>query len=135
MKIQDSMERILREDAVVTDLFYEIFLDRYPDVRRYFQKVDLHYQAVVLKNALLMIQLKFTHQYPATTQYLRVLGHRHSERGIHHDLYLDWRDCLLDTLERFHADDWNDVLESEWRAAIEEAIDCMIEGYHVKAAY
>ena len=36
MDISQSIREILNRDEVVADLFYDIFLDRHPEVRRFF---------------------------------------------------------------------------------------------------
>lgn len=129
MNISESVQHIMSRHDLVTDLFYIKFLDGYPDVRKYFEGIDLDQQAVVLKMALPVIEQYHRHGYPAAEQYLKVLGHRHEIRGVPPELYADWRDCLLDTLEQFHGQDWNDSLENEWTEAINLATDVMCQGY------
>ncbi|MBT4866453.1 MAG: hypothetical protein HON53_15220 [Planctomycetaceae bacterium] len=129
MDISESVKTILRRDKVVTDLFYTIFLDRYPDVRTYFEGVDLQQQAVMLGMALLMVEQHYQHRYPATERYLKVLGQRHSRREIPAELYSQWRDCLLETLSRFHGDGWSDELQQQWKEAVDLASDVMLSGY------
>jgi hypothetical protein len=45
MDIKESVHQILGNQELLADLFYCLFLDRYPEVRRHFQGVDLKYQA------------------------------------------------------------------------------------------
>jgi hemoglobin-like flavoprotein len=135
MEISDSMHTILSRQEVVTDLFYLKFLDRYPDVQKFFQDVDLEQQAVLLKMALQIVVLYYVHRYPAAEQYLRVLGRKHCDRQIPMELYADWRDCLLDTLEQFHGDEWNERLETQWTDAVNLATDAMRGGYTGFATY
>jgi hemoglobin-like flavoprotein len=129
MDISESMHDILSRQEVVTDLFYMKFLDRYPDVQKYFRDVDLEQQAVLLRMALQIVVLYYVHRYPAAEQYLRVLGRKHSDRQVPLDLYADWRDCLLDTLEQFHGSAWNERLETQWTDAVNMATDAMRDGY------
>lgn len=129
MDIQKSLERILQRDAIVTDLFYEIFLDRHPDVQKYFVGVDLKHQAVILKMALMTIASYHQHHYPAAEQYLKLLGHKHHLREIPADLFPDFCDCLLETLKRFHGTEWSPELRREWKAALDEATAVMRQGY------
>lgn len=129
MDLQQSLECILQRDGVVTDLFYEIFLDRYPDVRQYFVGIDLNHQAVVLQMALMTVAVYSQRHYPAAEQYLKYLGHKHDMRSIPQELFPDFRDCLLETLGRFHGGDWSASLQLEWRRALDDAIDVMKQGY------
>lgn len=112
-----------------TVLFYIKYLDRYPDVRQYFEGVELQHQAVLLKMALTIIQQRYEHRYPAAEQYLLVLGHRHRLQQVPKDLYFDWRDSMLDTLEQFFGAEWTEALEAEWTTAIDLAAEIMHRGY------
>jgi hemoglobin-like flavoprotein len=130
MEIQDSVHQILQSSEMVADRFYQHYLHRYPEVRRYFAGMDLKRQAVQLHMALLLAAHHYVHRYPATTSYLRVLGHTHSaRRGVPAELYDGFRDCLLETLAQFHADQWDDQLALQWREALDLAIATMLEGY------
>jgi hemoglobin-like flavoprotein len=130
MDIRDSVAELLRHEEAVTKLFYDSFLSRYPDVEQVFLNVHLGRQAVLLRMAIPIIQMHYEHQYAATRDYLELLGHKHKLRGVPADLYPDFRDCLLDTFETFHGEDWTPELEAEWSAAIETAADAMLAGYH-----
>lgn len=129
MTIAESMHAILSRPELVTDLFYVKYLDRYPDLREYFDGVDLQQQAVLLKMALTVTQQYYEHRYPAAEQYLLVLGRKHHLRHVPKSLYADWRDCLLDTFQQFLCDNWDAALEREWTDAINMATDIMHRGY------
>jgi hypothetical protein len=68
MNISQSIHEILNRDEVVADLFYDIFLDRHPEVRPYFVGVDLKQQAIVLTMMLSVIADYYLHTYPATAR-------------------------------------------------------------------
>lgn len=110
MQIGESIQQILGREEIVTDLFYDIFLDRHPEVRDYFIGVNLDHQAAVLRMSLLLVENFFRQPTHGLTQYLKILGHRHAERRIPAELYPSFRNCLLETLRRFHGRDWNDGL-------------------------
>lgn len=129
MDIGESVRRVLNREEIVADLFYEIFLDRFPEIQTYFIDVDLSHQAVLLTMALQMIEIHHRHNYPATRKYLHVLGHRHHRMGIPGDAYPKFRECLLVTLQRFHGNDWSETLENQWHTAITQAAQVMLEGY------
>lgn len=130
MTLAESIHRILSRHDQVTDLFYLSYFERYPDLKAHFDGVDMAHQAVLLRMALTVIQQYHEHAYPAAEQYLLVLGHKHHLRDIPQDLYADWRDCMLDTLERYFEFEWNEELEQEWTLAINKATDVMTRGYH-----
>lgn len=129
MNITESVDRVLRQEETMADLFYLIFLDRSPEVRHHFEDVDLDRQAVLLTMALLAIERNYAGRYPATANYLRLLGKQHQELGIAPELYPAFRNALLATLERFHGDDWGPELARQWREAIDRAVAIMLEAY------
>lgn len=129
MDISQSIREILSRDDVVADLFYDIFLDRHPEVRRFFVGVDIRQQAIVLTMMLSTIEDFYQHSYPATARYLRLVGQRHKARGIPKELYPLFSQCLMETLERFHGQNWSEPLGDEWQNGIDKASRVMMEGY------
>lgn len=129
MNRAESLHLLLTREQVVTDLFYIKYLGRYPELAEHFVGVDMDHQAVLLRMALSVVHLYEEHRYPAAEQYLLVLGRKHARHNIPQDLYPEWRDCMLDTLEQVHGGDWSDDLEAEWTEAIETAIDVIKRGY------
>jgi hemoglobin-like flavoprotein len=129
MDIQQSLQRILEQKDVFADLFYLIFLDRYPDVREHFAGVNLKRQGVLLTMALLVIERNHAGAFPSTQQYLRYLGSKHNDRGIPPEAYPKFKKAFLAALERFHSKDWNAALAAEWSDAIDEAAKLMLDGY------
>ena len=129
MDIQESLHHILEQKESVADLFYVVFLERYPEVRRHFDQVNLKHQAVLLTMALMVMAQHYSHAYPATEMYLKYLGTRHQARDIPPDSYPKFRDALLATLAQFHGKDWDGRLEGQWCAAIDRASQTMFAGY------
>lgn len=129
MNRAESVHVLLAREQLVTDLFYVKYLARYPELEEYFAGVDMDHQAVMLRMALSVIHQYDAHRYPAAEQYLLVLGYKHAVRNIPPDLYPEWRDCLLDTLEQALGDEWSEDLEQEWTRAIEAAAEVMLRGY------
>jgi hemoglobin-like flavoprotein len=129
MNISESIHEIQNRDEVVADLFYDIFLDRHPDVRQYFVNVDLKQQAIVLTMMLSVIEDFYVHSYPTTARYLRIVGHKHKVLGIPTNLYPVFAQCLLETLQRFHGTAWNSQLQTEWTEGIDKASRVLLEGY------
>jgi hemoglobin-like flavoprotein len=129
MDIHDSVHQILQQKESFADVFYLVFLEDYPEVRQHFTHVNFKHQNVLLTMALLVIERHYTHSYPATEMYLNYLGTKHDERGIPPQQYPMFREALLATLERFHGPGWDDHLATQWREAIDSAIEAMIKGY------
>lgn len=135
MDIAASGQDILNGKGVIAQLFYDKYLQRYPDVGRFFETTDMNQQAVMLRMALTIVEQYFRFRYRAMEDYLRILGFRHMRQGIPRELFADWRDCMLDTLEDFHAEDWGDSLESQWTAAINLALERIHEGYDLEEGH
>ena len=130
MNIGESMHKILTQSDTLADLFYLVFLEKYPEVQVHFQGVDMRRQNVLLTMALAAVERHYQHRYPATAAYLTILGRQHKARGIGRELYPNWRDALMATLERFHAQEWDEGLAMQWRVAIDAAIECMLDAYN-----
>ena len=129
MDIQESLHQILSREKLVADLFYIVFLERYPEVRRHFVGVNMRRQSVLLTMALQVVVQYYLHGFPAAEAYLKVLGEEHSRREIAPELYPKFCNALLATLGRFHSRDWKDPLAQEWQQALERAVTKMLETY------
>ena len=129
MDIQESLHQILDREELVADLFYIVFLERYPEVRRHFAGVNMQRQGVLLTMALQVVVQYYLHGFPAAEAYLKILGEEHSRREIAPELYPKFCDALLATLGRFHSRDWKDPLAQEWQQALERAVGKMLETY------
>jgi hemoglobin-like flavoprotein len=129
MDIRESLGQILAREELVADLFYVVFLDQYPEVRRHFVHVNMRRQAVLLTMALQVVVQYYLHGFPAAEAYLKIQGEEHSRRGIEPELYPKFCQALLATLSRFHSREWNDKLAEQWRQALELAATKMVEAY------
>jgi hemoglobin-like flavoprotein len=129
MDIQQSVHLILGHQEKIADLFYLVFLNKYPEVQQYFENVDMERQSLLLTIQLMVIERHYLHEYPTTTSYLKALGKQHQRRGIPADAFPKFRDALLASLQRFHGADWDDGLARQWAEAIDRAARAMLQGY------
>jgi hemoglobin-like flavoprotein len=130
MDIHESVHKVLADQQAVADLFYTRFLDNHPEIRRFFDGVDMKRQAVLLGMTLLLIEHHYVHRYPMSESYLQILGHRHqTRRGIPAWTYGPFRDCLLESLAQFHGAEWDEKLARQWTEAIDLASRAMLAGY------
>jgi hemoglobin-like flavoprotein len=93
-----------------------------------------YHQAVMLAMALMISERHHTGAFPATQSYLRYVGTRHQVRGVPEDLYPPFTEVFLEVLAEILGPDWNEALAADWRAALEEAIRLMLEGYQTHFA-
>jgi hemoglobin-like flavoprotein len=129
MNIQESLQRILEEKDRLAEMFYDCFLEEYPEVRPLFDNVDFKRQRVLLTTALMVVERGYTHPAPAVEQYLQYLGTKHHELRVPKAAYAKWTEAMLVTMQRFHGEDWSEDLAQQWRSAIEEACELMFQGY------
>ena len=135
MRIDESIELILKREQVLADLFYLTFLDSYPAMQQFFVNVDMKQQNVLLTMGLFIVEQYYRFQYPAIRHYLQLLGHKHYLRKVPAEMYADWRACLIETLRQFHGSAWTAALESEWNAAIDLASQIMLQGYQTRLKF
>ena len=129
MNIQGSLQQILQEKDRLAEMFYEYFLEAYPELRPLFAKVDFKRQRILLTTGLMVVERHFTHPAPAVEQYLQYLGTKHHEFRIPRAAYEKWTEAMLVTMQRFHGEDWSEDLAQQWRSAIEQACELMFQGY------
>jgi hemoglobin-like flavoprotein len=131
--IHESLESILSADRNFGEMFYANFFARVPEARSHFEGLDMERQSMVLTMALTSVVQYHSAGFSAVQKYLRLLGTRHYDREIPMDLYAAWSKAMLETLSRFHGDDWNDALALAWQHALDDAINVMFEGYQKRA--
>jgi hemoglobin-like flavoprotein len=134
MTIHESMKAILNASQQgIGEVFYRRLFAQCPAVEPLFREINLAHQATILTMSLQMIAAHAERPTLATTEYLRIIGHRHDLRHVGTDMYAPFQSALLETLAEFHGPDWNTELSAAWKRAIETAVACMREGY-VKGA-
>ena len=129
MNIRESLHEVLQSKRIFGHQFYDVFFTNSPDVKQYFKGVNFERQAVLLTMALVVIEKQYSHPYAATQEYLRYLGTKHHDWKIPKHLYADWKTSMLQTLARFHGEQWSESLEKEWGQAIDGVIEIMFQGY------
>ena len=129
MDIKSSLDRILQSKKSLGVEFYRLLFERHPHLQTHFDNVDVSRQAILLTMQLSVIQVYYTTRSPAAEKYLQVLGTKHRDWGVPMEEFPQFCETLLDALESFHEDVWNDRLREQWRDAIELATQKMFEGY------
>ncbi len=133
MNIHESLESILGSGTEFGSTFYDNFFERCPKAVEYFEGIDMNRQRLVLTMALKLLEQYYTNRFLSIEQYLHTMGTRHNDHRVPRDMYPEWKDAMLVTLEGFHGDQWNDDLAREWTEAIELATDVMFRGYDKRA--
>jgi hemoglobin-like flavoprotein len=127
--IRESIRQILQAKDELGVMFYEHFLEKYPELQKHFQDIDLKRQSTLLVTALMIIERHWTDPRTGTELYLRHLGTKHKDFGIPEDAYESWLEAMLETMQKFHGQDWTPSVESQWRQAFDLAIQNILRGY------
>jgi hemoglobin-like flavoprotein len=106
--------------------FYWTLFDRYPELEAFFQAVNMHHQAAMLTMGLQLVVQHHTTPKRSHRDYLRVIGERHTARGIEREHYEAFEEVLLVALAEFHGDRWHDSLADQWRTAVRKAVETML---------
>ncbi len=130
MRIEESLEQVLNSKQIFGESFYEHFFRDYPEVRPFFEHVNIERQAIQVTMALMVIERQHSQPFLAAESYLKYLGTRHFDRRIPKQLYPRWRANLLNTLKSFHGELWSDELAGQWSDAVDRVTELMFEGYH-----
>jgi hemoglobin-like flavoprotein len=134
LNLQQSLHEILgREQGRFGDLFYRLLFERHPELRHYFERLEMHVQATMLVNALHVVVAHAGHRHAATGDYLKVLGHRHSLQHIPRQAFPKFTGTLLDALAQFHGPDWTEGIADAWRDALGAASEIMQAGYATRS--
>ncbi len=129
MRIEESIDRVMRSQDVFGAAFYDIFFQRAPEMREFFRDVDMNRQSIVLTMSISLIGQNHSRRYPATERYLHYLGTQHRKWDIPRSAFPKWREAMIEALGGFHGEDWSEELAAEWRAAFDGSIAAMFDGY------
>jgi hemoglobin-like flavoprotein len=118
-----------RETGRLFDTFYDIFLNKSPEIPPKFAGTDFDVQKRVLKESLLLL-LSLDSRSAAGRQEIERLGVVHSRQGhdIRPELYELWLDSLCEALSR-HDPQWAPELDALWRRALRPGIERMSAMY------
>ena len=130
MDISASVPAIMSSKGCIIERFYDRMFAEHPELHRHFTNRDMRIQASMLTVALASVEAYYSHHFPATEHYLKVLGNRHFHEGVRPEDYPKFQTALLETLEDFFGDQWQPDLARQWKEALELAVQTMLEGYH-----
>jgi methyl-accepting chemotaxis protein len=112
----------------ITQRFYELLFDRYPEVRPLFDSVDLADQQQKLVRALTVI-VRSVDDAEILSGFLMRLGRSHAESGVDAAHYPLVGEVLLETLaEAAGPAIWTDDVSQTWSDAIGTVADLMLAG-------
>ncbi|QDU59887.1 Flavohemoprotein [Planctomycetes bacterium Pan216] len=120
---------LLRTDEELAQQFYKIVIAKHPDIGRFFEGVDMRYQAAILTIGLESVIQYFVSRVEFQKRYLIRMGHKHYKLGIPRELFPKFSAVLIEVVKDFHKDDWTAELEHQWNEALHLGIETMFLGY------
>jgi hemoglobin-like flavoprotein len=125
--LMSSLEVVASREPVITERFYGILFERYPQVRPLFGGNDPKHQAAMLQEAIVAV---VDHAEDAEWLHdtLHGMGRKHIDYGVTAEMYPWVGECLLETLRQIAADDWNAEIEEAWADAYGAISALMLEG-------
>jgi hemoglobin-like flavoprotein len=127
--LRSSFDLVVERSPRVTARFYEIFFERYPEVRPMFGggAAAVERQQKMLTDALVAV-LDHLEDAPWLTETLFALGKRHVGYGVRDEMYAWVGECLLAALAEAAGDEWTDEIAAEWATAFGAIRDLMLRG-------
>ena len=124
--LRESFALVVERAPHVTTRFYEIFFERYPQVRPMFGKATVRQEEML--TAALVAVLDRLEDAPWLHETLASMGARHVGYGVRDEMY-DWvGECLLAALAEAAGDAWSPAIEAQWSAAFGAIRDLMLVG-------
>lgn len=125
--LRESFALVASRAPRVTARFYEIFFERYPEVRPMFGGQASRRQEEMLTKALAAV-IEHLEDPEWLAETLRGLGARHLDYGVRDEQYGWVGECLLLTLEEVGAEAWTPRVRDAWTAAYGAIAGLCIEG-------
>jgi hemoglobin-like flavoprotein len=127
--LRQSFTLVVERSPQVIARFYEIFFERYPEVRPMFGRgpEDIARQERMLTDALVAV-LDHLEDAPWLQQTLFALGRRHVGYGVRDEMYAWVGDCLLMALAEAAGSAWSAEIEKQWSEAFGAIQSMMLAG-------
>ncbi|MBM4361083.1 MAG: flavohemoprotein [Deltaproteobacteria bacterium] len=114
--LRSSFELVVERNPKLTERFYEIFFQRYPQVKPLFGRRSQPEQAKMLAEALAGV-LDHLDDAPWLTSTLGGMGVKHVGYGVTSEMYGWVGECLLAAIAEAAGPAWNKELEQAWTDA------------------
>ncbi|MFA6576203.1 MAG: globin domain-containing protein [Nocardioides sp.] len=121
-----SLGLVDADDDGLTQRFYAILFERYPQVRPMFS-ADIRPQAAMLRGAIVAV-LDHLDDSTWLTDTLGSLGARHAGWGVTPGMYDAVAECLIAAMEELGGDDWAPAMTAAWTEALGAVAGLMIAG-------
>lgn len=125
--IQESFAKAKPAALDIVDRFYENLWTDYPDAKPLFATTDMEGQKKALVRALTFV-VDHLNTPDKLSSYLKGMGARHVDYGVHDEHYAWVGHTLLKTFEEAFGRLWTPELAEQWTMAYETIAQLMQEG-------
>ena len=125
--LRSSFALVVEQAPDITHRFYDIFFERYPQVRPLFSRNLRERQEQMLAQALALV-MEHLEDAPWLSTTLRSLGARHTAYGVSNEMYAWVGECLLAALGEAAGSAWTPELEAAWADAYGAIAGLMQQG-------
>jgi hemoglobin-like flavoprotein len=125
--LRSSFERVIERSPNLTQRFYEVLFNKYPQTRRMFGRHSGAKQEKMLADALTAV-IDNLENAPWLSSTLMGLGGKHAGYGVTDEMYAWVGDALLFTLAEAEGEDWTPDVAQAWIAAFGAIASLMQEG-------
>lgn len=109
--------------------FYEIFLNRSPEISELFKNTDFTKQRKLLRGSVYALVVQDVEQEKTQKMLSRVGGtHCRSALNIRPELYEVWLDSLCETIKALDSE-WTVELDEAWRKSMRPGIELITSKY------
>lgn len=112
-----ALEMFARQEAPITERFYEIFFERRPDTRELFGAHSIGEREEMMRETLHSL-----HAFYEGQEWLEgnlvALGKSHCEYGVTQDMYSSFVDSLIDCGQQVLGDEFDEAAVVSFRAAM-----------------
>ncbi len=131
--LRESFALVCERAPHVTRRFYEIFFERYPQVRSMFGGEVTRRQEEMLTKALAAV-IDHLEDPGWLTETLHALGAKHVGYGVRDEQYGWVGECLLATLEEVAGEAWTPRVAEAWAEAYVAVATLCIQGARTERA-
>jgi hemoglobin-like flavoprotein len=125
--LRSSFALVVERQPALTQRFYEILFERYPQARALFGRNTARAQEEMLQGALVAV-LDHLEDAAWLEQTLGGLGAKHVGYGVTAPMYGWVGECLLATLAEVAGAAWTPELERAWGDAYGAIVGLMLQG-------
>ncbi len=125
--LRESFALVVTRAPDLTSRFYDVFFERYPQVRPMFGRSPRRQQEEMLTKALVAV-VDHLEDPSWLGHTLKALGAKHVAYGVTEEMYAWVGECLLVALADALGEDFTPAVAAAWTAAYGAIAGAMIEG-------